>query len=115
MHLHLAFLQNDIPITPGTLIRWTNYLWLLLCAVWLGFAPLAKPAVYRQPLRERLLHILPMVIGAWLLFGPPTVPDPIGWINHPVFTANLATRLGGFLAVLCGIAFSIWARLALDG
>jgi protein-S-isoprenylcysteine O-methyltransferase Ste14 len=112
MHLHL-----DIPlsITADTLNHWTMGLWLLLLAVWLGFAPLAKRAVYRQPPWQRLSHILPICLGLYLLFGPSGIYAGLHWIDRPLLAITLPVAVAGFFLVLCGIVFSIWARLTLDG
>jgi protein-S-isoprenylcysteine O-methyltransferase Ste14 len=112
MHLHL-----DIPlsVTTGTLNHWTMGLWLLIGAVWLGFAPLAKRAVYRQPPWQRLSHIVPFCLGVYLLFGNSPAPAVIDWIDLPLLAITFPLALAGFFLVLGGIAFSIWARLTLDG
>jgi protein-S-isoprenylcysteine O-methyltransferase Ste14 len=102
-------------ITAQQIAHWTIYLWFILSAVWLGFAPLAKRTTYRQLPRQRLSHIAPAALGLYLLFGPPIFLDGLHWIDRSVFTVTLPIAVAGFLIALCGIAFSIWARISLDG
>jgi protein-S-isoprenylcysteine O-methyltransferase Ste14 len=110
-------LQLEVPftITAATIWHWTLILWFGLCAVWLGFAPLAKRASYRQPVLDRLVHVLPFGAGLYLLFGSSHIPSGMSWMNLTLVTTTLATAICGFLIALAGIAISIWARFVLDG
>ena len=109
-------LQLEIPftITAATIWHWTMILWFVLCAVWLGFAPLAKRASYRQPVLDRLIHLLPFGAGLYLLFGSSPILSAASWINQTLVT-TLATAICGLLIALAGISISIWARFVLDG
>jgi protein-S-isoprenylcysteine O-methyltransferase Ste14 len=100
----------DHRITVDLIIRATGILWLLLAAVWLGSAPFSKPAVQRESATSRLEQGIVFFIGLYLLFAPPTHSD---WFNQPAFTVTRPTALLGLALAVCGIAFSIWARLIL--
>lgn len=106
--MHIAFTIDQIN-------HWTIYLWLALTAVWLGFAPLAKRAVYRQPASSRLAHIAPVGLGLYLVFGSLPFTAEIVQLNRAAFTVSFAIAVAGFIVTLCGLAFSIWARIVLDG
>lgn len=111
MHLvHSLFAGIGVSIVQ----KFTLYLWMLLCAVWLGFAPLAKRTTYKQPAHQRTKYILLIGGGLFLLFGSMEampIPDAL---NRPLFSVNLYVALMGFAVSFCGIAFSIWARFTLD-
>jgi protein-S-isoprenylcysteine O-methyltransferase Ste14 len=97
-------------ITTTPIIHWTNLLWLLLAAVWLGSLPFVKRTIYRQSLESGWQQHALILIGAYLLFGSPPTPD---WLSHPFLTVTAPLALSGFGMVLCGVGFSIWARLIL--
>jgi len=99
-------------ITIDQVIHWTQLLYLLLAAVWLGSLPFVKRAVYEQSISSNFQQTLVFAAGLYLLFGSPTTP---GWFNQPLFTVNLPIALAGLGIAICGVGFSIWARLALGG
>ena len=102
-------------ITPATIYHWTQWLWFLLGAVWLGFMPLAKRSVYREPLARRARYALILALGLYLLFAPATWWSRATLLDQSLFRVTLPVACIGFLFALCGIGFSIWARFALDG
>ena len=97
-------------ITTPQIIHWTNLLWLLLAAVYLGSLPFVKPTIHRQSLESGWQQHALFFIGLYLLFGSLPTPD---WLSHPVLTVTASLALIGFGIVLCGVGFSIWARLIL--
>jgi protein-S-isoprenylcysteine O-methyltransferase Ste14 len=97
-------------ITIDQIIHWTQLLYLLLAAVWLGSLPLVKRTVHKQSISSYLQQTLVFVVGLYLLFGSPATP---GWFNEPVFTVTFPMALAGFGLAICGIGLSIWARLIL--
>lgn len=97
-------------ITITQIIHWTQLLWLLLCAVWLGSAPFAKRTIHKQSLGSRIEQSALFAVGLYLLFGSPSTPD---WFNQPVFRVTVPIALAGLGITVCGIALSIWARLTL--
>jgi protein-S-isoprenylcysteine O-methyltransferase Ste14 len=97
-------------ITTPQIIHWTDLLWLLLAAVWLGSLPFVKPTIHRQSLESGWQQHALFFIGAWLLFGSLSTPE---WLGQPILAITAPLALIGFGIVLCGVGFSIWARLIL--
>ena len=82
-------------------------LWMIWVIFWLAAAGNVKRARWREPLRTRALHTLPLALGAVLLVGP-------GWLP-PALTARFAPigpglPLFGTLLVAGGLGFTFWAR-----
>jgi protein-S-isoprenylcysteine O-methyltransferase len=97
-------------ITIDQIIRWTQALYLLLAAVWLGSLPFVKRTIHEQSISARLQQTVVFGIGLYLLFGSPSTPD---WFDQPLFTVTLPIALAGLALAIFGIGFSIWARLIL--
>jgi len=97
-------------ITIDQIIHWTQALYLLLAAVWLGSLPFVKRTIHEQSISARLQQTVVFAIGLYLLFGSPSTPD---WFDQPLFTVTLPIALAGLALAICGIGFSIWARLIL--
>jgi protein-S-isoprenylcysteine O-methyltransferase Ste14 len=97
-------------ITIDQIIHWTQALYLLLAAVWLGSLPFVKRTIHEQSISARLQQTVVFAIGLYLLFGSPSTPD---WFDQPLFTVTLPIALAGLVLAICGIGFSIWARLIL--
>jgi protein-S-isoprenylcysteine O-methyltransferase Ste14 len=56
-----------------------------------------------------------MAAGLYLVFGPPRLPDALDSIAQPIFAVNTPVAFAGLVLVLCGVAFTLWARFVLDG
>jgi protein-S-isoprenylcysteine O-methyltransferase Ste14 len=97
-------------ITIGQITHWTSLLWLALGTVWLGSLPFVKRTLYRQPASSGFQQTALFATGLYLIFGSPSNPE---WFNQPVLTVTVPIALTGLGFALCGIAFSIWARLTL--
>lgn len=97
-------------VTIDQIIHWTELLYLVLAAVWLGSLPFVKPTLYMQSVSSGLQQTVVFGVGLYLLFGSPATPD---WFNQPVFTVTFPIALAGFGIAICGIGVSIWARLTL--
>ncbi len=97
-------------ITIDQIIHWTQLLYLLLAAVWLGSLPFVKRTIYKQSMSSYLQQTVVFTVGLYLLFGSPSTPD---WFNQPVFTVTLPIALAGLGMAICGVGVSIWARLTL--
>ena len=98
-------------ITINQLIHGTSLLWLLITAVWLGSLPFVKRTIHKQSLSSRFEQAAVLATGIYLLFGSPSNPD---WFNQPALTVTLPIALAGFALAVCGIGFSIWARLTVN-
>lgn len=96
-------------LTIPQTIQWTGFLWLSLCAVWLGSLPFVKRTIQKQSASSRWQHYAVLIVGLYLIFGSL----PSDWLNQPVITVALPIALTGLLVVLCGVIFSIWGRLIL--
>jgi protein-S-isoprenylcysteine O-methyltransferase Ste14 len=97
-------------ITIDQIIHWTQLLYLLLAAVWLGSLPFVKRTVHKQSMLSSLQQTVVLGGAFYLLFGSPTTPD---WFNQPMFTVTFPIALAGCGLAICGIGLSIWARLIL--
>ena len=97
-------------ITIDRIIDWTQLLYLLLAAVWLGSLPFIKRTIYKQSISSYLQQTVVFGTGLYLLFGSPTTPD---WFNQPMLPVTLSIALAGLGMAICGVGFSIWARLTL--
>ena len=97
-------------ITIDQIIHWTQLLYLLLGAVWLGSLPFVKRTVQKESISSALQHTVVVAIGFYLLFGSPSTPD---WFNQAVFTVTFPIALAGLGLAICGVGLSIWARLIL--
>jgi protein-S-isoprenylcysteine O-methyltransferase len=90
--------------------QWTGFLWLALVAVWFVGAFSTKRTVQRQSGISRFWQSGIVLLGCYLLFGGVT---RVQTLDRQLFPVTPAIALAGFAIVLCGIAFSIWARLIL--
>src|SRR5260370_3529906 len=97
-------------ITIDQIIHWTQLLYLLFLAVWLGSLPFVKRTVHKQSISSDLQHTVVFGVGLYLLFGSPSTPD---WFNQSVFTVTFPIALAGLGLAICGVGLSIWARLIL--
>src|SRR5258708_29814582 len=95
-------------ITIDQIIHWTQALYLLLAAVWLGSLPFVKRTIHEQSISARLQQTVVFAIGLYLLFGSPATPD---WFDQPLFTVTLPIALAALALSICGIGFRIWAPL----
>jgi protein-S-isoprenylcysteine O-methyltransferase Ste14 len=96
------------PLFYRQLIAWVWSAWALY---WLVAAIGTKRTERRESTGSRLAHVLPLLIGG-LLIGLPGAP----------WAAMLEMRLWpvsdlvygiGFVLLVCGLAFSVWARVHL--
>jgi protein-S-isoprenylcysteine O-methyltransferase Ste14 len=97
-------------ITIDQITHWTQLLYLLLAAVWLGSLPFVKRTVHKQSMLSSLQQTVVFGVGLYLLFGPPSTAD---WFNQTVFTVTLPIALAGLGIAICGVGVTIWARLTL--
>ena len=97
-------------ITIDQITRWTQFLYLLLAAVWPGSLPFVKRNVHEQSISSAMQQTALFGVGLYLLFGSPSTPE---LFNQPIFPVTLPIALAGLGLAICGVGFSIWARLIL--
>lgn len=95
---------------PEEARRWTDGLWLVLCAVWLVGMFMTRQTVRRQTGASRIFYMGLVLLGAWLLFRGRS---GIAWMDGAVFPVTPVIAIAGLVTALAGIAFAIWARLIL--
>ena len=86
--------------------------WITWAALWLVLAGGVKPAVRREGLLSRALHLGPLLLGAFLLVGGPMLP---AWLNAPILPVGPWLALPGVALVAAGLALATWARFTLGG
>ena len=90
----------------------TVFVWMALAVVWVVGALRTKRTVRRQSSASQLLYTAILVAGVYLIFAKQS---GIPWLDRQLFPVTVPIALAGLLAVLMGVAFSIWARLMLGG
>jgi Putative protein-S-isoprenylcysteine methyltransferase len=85
--------------------------WVVVTAFWIVAAFSVKKTATRQPLRNRLLHLLLIVVAAILLNGTARI---INW-NRPILPHTLARGIVADLLTFVGLLIAIWARVTLGG
>jgi protein-S-isoprenylcysteine O-methyltransferase Ste14 len=94
------------------IIHWTQLLFLLVVAVWLGSLPFVNPVARPTTRASNLPQRLVFLAGLYLLFAPPIAPM-LPALNTPLYTVTLPIALAGLVIAICGTAFAIWARFIL--
>jgi protein-S-isoprenylcysteine O-methyltransferase Ste14 len=87
-------------------------LWMVLVVVWVVGALRTKRTVQSQSSASQFLYTAILVVGVYLIFAKQS---GIAWLDRQLFPATVPIALAGLLAVLMGVAFSVWARLMLGG
>jgi protein-S-isoprenylcysteine O-methyltransferase Ste14 len=87
-----------------------NACWGIFFVTWVVAAIFTKRTVYRESGGQRLLYIVPIIIGWFLVFRGRRLPYP--------FNVSVIPRSDGVLVVaailcVCGFAFCLWARAVL--
>ena len=84
--------------------------WIIFSIVWLFGAMSTKRTVYRESGGRRLRHVIPILIGFFLLFRGHRFIYPLNLRVIPPMDA-----IGLAAAILCvfGLAFCLWARATL--
>jgi protein-S-isoprenylcysteine O-methyltransferase Ste14 len=88
--------------------QWAGWLWTVLMGVWLVMWFGIKKAKRRETSRERLQHLIPLLIGSWLLFGRNW-----GGLNSRLVPDVPAAWWLGLVLTAVGVGISIWARVSL--
>jgi protein-S-isoprenylcysteine O-methyltransferase Ste14 len=91
----------------------TSFLWLVLALVWVVSAlrnMRTKRTIQSQSSTWQLLYTAILVVGVYLIFAKQS---GILWLDRQLFSVTVPIVVAGFLAVLVGVVFSVWARLML--
>ncbi len=85
-------------------------LWLAWLLYWLISAATAKPTRRRESLASRLSHVLPLLLGVYLIIWPQF---GIAWLSRPLLP-DLPARFWLALALVAGgLGITVWARVHL--
>jgi protein-S-isoprenylcysteine O-methyltransferase Ste14 len=85
-------------------------MWLLWAVYWLVASRHTKPSERREPLASRLLHVLPLLLAAALLWVEHV---PIAWLDRRLFPwAAWEFWIAASITAL-GLLFTVWARLSI--
>jgi protein-S-isoprenylcysteine O-methyltransferase Ste14 len=91
-------------------IKIISLCWGLFCIIWLIAAFWTKQSVYQQRGGRLLRYMLPLAIGAYLIFKGPRLSDPLDLRIVPHVNAIAWT---GVALCVAGLLFCIWARFTL--
>ena len=84
--------------------------WIILTIVWILAAVSTKRSVYRESRVGRLRYSIALVAGCFLLFRGDRMVYPL---NVRIIAQMDAIALAGAILCVAGLAFCIWARVAL--
>ncbi len=87
-----------------------NVCWTVFILVWLLAAIFTKHTVYRESRVSRLRYVIPIAIGALLLFRGDRLRYPL---NVRIIPHTAAIGWAGAFLCVAGLSFCLWARLAL--
>ena len=84
--------------------------WILFAVIWLVAAFWTKRSVYHESRSQRLGYMIPLLVGAYLIFKGARLSHPLDLRVIPRVDALAWTAV-----VLCiaGLAFCLWARFTL--
>ena len=87
---------------PAMWLAWVLYWWLA--------AHGAKLTERREPVGSRLLHVLPLLLAAYLLWADHV---PLAFMNKPLYPWAPWQFWVAALVAAAGLAFTAWARIHL--
>jgi protein-S-isoprenylcysteine O-methyltransferase Ste14 len=85
-------------------------LWLIWLIYWFIAGRNVKPTQRHESVGSRAAHIVPLILGAWLLWAPRL---PRGFLGGKMFAPSVASYFIGVGVLAAGLVFSIWARVHL--
>jgi protein-S-isoprenylcysteine O-methyltransferase Ste14 len=105
-------LQNLIAaeMTAARAMLWAKILWCILTAVWILWSFAIKRTKRSETPRERLQHIVPLLLAFWLIFH---APKHWLWLNLRLLPDVPTAWWTGLFITALGMTISIWARLTL--
>lgn len=87
-------------------------LWLAWLIYWMAASRGNKEVAQRESGASRASHLIPLSIGAWLLFAQRTPWAPL---NERFVPLAEWPFVAGAILVALGLAFAVWARVYLGG
>ena len=84
--------------------------WRVFIVVWLLASIFTKRTVYRESGVQRLGHMIPILLGCYLLFRGYRLPYPF---NVQVIPHNDFILVAAAILCVCGVSFCFWARAVL--
>ena len=84
--------------------------WILFAVIWLLAAFATKQSVYQESRGQRLRHVIPILLGGFLLAKGHRLSDPL---NHRIIPHVEALAWTGIVLCIVGFALCIWARFTL--
>ena len=95
---------------PDAPLGWIAGLWLAWAAFWTVAAIGVKASARREPMRSRLLHLVPLAVAVLLLWAPAALP---AWLHERFVAVARWPLWTGAALVAAGLLFTVWARLHL--
>ncbi|HEY2710974.1 MAG TPA: isoprenylcysteine carboxylmethyltransferase family protein [Chthoniobacterales bacterium] len=84
--------------------------WRVFIAVWILAAIFTKRTVYRESGVQRLGHMIPILIGCYLLFRGYRLPYPF---DVRIIPSNEFVLVAAAILCVSGVSFCFWARAVL--
>jgi protein-S-isoprenylcysteine O-methyltransferase len=84
--------------------------WGAFMVVWVLAALFTKRTVYHEGAARRLLYVIPIVLGVYLVFNGRRILRPF---NFDIIPQTEAVLVAAAILCLCGLGFSFWARAVL--
>jgi len=103
---------NEMNLTGLACRRLTEAVWVLLGIYWAYGAMRVKPVARRETDRQRIVHLILMLLAAFLLADPNPA---IGALRYRFIPETARVCWTGLGMVIAGCAFAVWARAVLGG
>ena len=85
-------------------------LWVAWFLCWYIAAFGTKRTVRHESLASRLGHVVPLMIGVWLIASPN---PPLGALDHRIIAGSWVTYWSFAALTAAGLLFTVWARVHL--
>lgn len=95
---------------PSEAFQISSKIWFAWCILWLLMAAWSKPSKRREFPWQRLEHVIPMLIGFFLIYN-----HNASWsfLSNRIIPQNEGMTVAGLLLTAGGLIFAVWARIAL--
>ena len=97
-------------MSPTLAMHLARGLWWILALVWLAMAYAIKKVKRTETPFERVLHLVPLCIAFWFLFGRVQL---FPWLCFPLLSSRPLFWWLGVVVTALGMTIAIWARLSL--